>query len=297
MPVVLGDQIGLGHVRSDVGFFSAAGGLAVVGKVVVGIHVLQKSALLQIAHAAGLPVRVQLVGNGVGYRVQLVVVCGLVDPHAPQDHGWVVAVLHDHLMHVGLCLLLPGFIPQMLPAGDLGEHQQPQLVAPVHKMLGLGIMGGAHGVQPQLPAQDIGVQPLHGCRHSVAHIGVGLVAVQAPELELSPVQIVAVRAKLRAPEAEPDRPAVQNQVTGVQGQGQVIQVRGRDVPQSGVRHRDRRLASGPQRRRPGSHGFLGAMDRDLIGQLRGRLPFRRIRTVQSEPDLQIPRKAPGLQIP
>ena len=134
---------------------------AVVDEVVVGVHVLQQVALLDAAHAAGGPGGVQFMGQLVGAAVEFVVIHRLVDPDAPEDDGGVVPVLGHHLLDVADGQALPGASADVLPARDLREDQEADLVAPVHKMLGLRVMGGPDGVEPSSFFR-IRVQPLRG---------------------------------------------------------------------------------------------------------------------------------------
>ena len=185
--VALGDQQGLVHVRRDLVFGLGPRIIAGVGEVVIGVHILQKMALFQIAHAGGGAAGVQLMGDGVGAAVKFVVVQALVDPHAPENDAGVVPVLEHHLPGVLTGLLLPLFVPDVLPAGDLGEHQQTLTVALVDKIPALGVVGGADGVALQLVPQNPGVLPLQMLRGGVADGGIALVPVQAPEEGLFPV--------------------------------------------------------------------------------------------------------------
>ena len=68
-------------------------------------------------------------GDRVCARVELIVVLRLVDAHAPEDDGWMVAILQDHLLDVLTGDVLPGRISDMLPAGDLGKDQKSQFIA------------------------------------------------------------------------------------------------------------------------------------------------------------------------
>ena len=116
-----------------------------MGEVVIRIYVLQQTALFQIAHAGGLAAVVQLMGQGIGTAVKLIIVNTLVYPHAPEDYTGVIAVLEYHLPYILHSLILPLFVPDVLPAGQLGKHRQTQPVAFVYEILALGIVGGAHG--------------------------------------------------------------------------------------------------------------------------------------------------------
>ena len=195
--VVLRDQQGLAHVRGHVLFPLGSRGQPVVGKVVVGVDVLQQMALFQIAHPGGGPAGVQRMSQGVGPGVKFIVVHALVNAHTPENDAGVVPILQHHLPQVFQCLLLPGPVPDVLPARQLREHQQAQPVALVNKVPALGIVGGTHRVALQLLLQDPGVLPLQTLRRGVADIGIALVPVQPPEEKLLPVEIEAVGPEFR----------------------------------------------------------------------------------------------------
>ena len=148
--VVLRNQQGLAHVRGHVLFLLGPRGQPVVGKVVIGVDVLQQMALFQIAHPGGGPAGVQLMGQGVGPGIECIVVHALIDPHAPENDAGVVAILQHQLPQVLQGLLLPGLVPDVLPARQLREHQQAQPVTRIDKVLALGIVGGTHRVALQL---------------------------------------------------------------------------------------------------------------------------------------------------
>ena len=199
---VLADEIGLFRLGGNVLFLLAAGVRPLVDKVVVGVDVLQQAALFDAAYAAGLPRAVQLTRHGVGALIERVVVHGFVDAHAPEDDGRMVAVLPHHVLGIAHRLLLPVRIPDVLPAGDLGEYQQSQFVAAVDKMLRLGIVRGAHGVEPQLALENVGIQPLHRARHRVADVRIALVAVEPDQLQFPAIEVKPVCGEHRAAEAE-----------------------------------------------------------------------------------------------
>ena len=96
--VALRDEQRLAHIRGHVLFGLCAGRYAVVGKIVVGVDILQQMAFFQIPHAGGSTAGVQLMGNLICAGVEGIVVHALVDAHAPQDDAGMIAVLQDHLL-------------------------------------------------------------------------------------------------------------------------------------------------------------------------------------------------------
>ena len=103
-------------------------------EVVHGEDVFKELGLLEVADAAGLPGGVELVGQGVGAGVEVVVVARLVDAHAPENDGRVVPVAADHAADVVDGDVLPGKIADVLPAGNLFEDQESDLVAGVEEV-------------------------------------------------------------------------------------------------------------------------------------------------------------------
>ena len=99
-------------------------------------------------------------GLRIGFDVEIVVIGAFVDAHTPEDDGGMIPVLQHHLPGVLNGLLLPVFVTDMLPAGDLRKHQQSQTVTLVDKMLALGIVGGPDDDTAQLLLQDPGILPL-----------------------------------------------------------------------------------------------------------------------------------------
>ena len=228
--VILGDEIGLVRRIGHVFLGLATPVVPLVDEIVIGVHVLQQVAVLDAPHAAGGAGGVQSPAEGVGLFIQSVIVPGLVDAHAPEDDGGVVAVLAHHVLHVAQGLGLPVVAADVLPAGDLGEHQQAQLVAAVDEVGGLGIVGGADGVAVELVFQNVGVQLLHAGGHGVAHVGVALVAVEAPELHLFAVEEKAVFGEHGLTEADAVVPAVQHLAAPVQLGAQGVEMWLTDAP-------------------------------------------------------------------
>ena len=91
-------------------------------EVVICINVLKQAALFKIAHTGGRSIGVKLVGDFIRARVKLVIIHALVYPHAPENYARMISVLQYHLAQVFAGLLLPLFVPKMLPAGKLREH-------------------------------------------------------------------------------------------------------------------------------------------------------------------------------
>ena len=208
----LADEVALAQVRRNGRPGLAARAPAGVGVIVVGVNIFEQLALAGNPHAAGGAGGVQPMDSLVGALVKGLVVGTAVHPHAPQEHAGVIAALADHLAAVLQCLGLPGFIPDVLPAGHLHEHQQAQLIAGIQKSRALGVVAGAHCIAAQLLFQQLGIQLLNAVRHGIALIGVALMPVQAPQLHPLAVQIKAPGHELDGAEAEPGALFVQHPV-------------------------------------------------------------------------------------
>lgn len=118
-----------------------------MGKVVEGIDVLQQTAVFEIPDAAGGTGGIKTVGRFAGAGIEGIIVLGLIDTDAPQEDGRVIPILLYHLPGVFYSLCLPCLVTDVLPAGDFSEDQNAQLIAAVKEAVGLGVMGGAHGVE------------------------------------------------------------------------------------------------------------------------------------------------------
>jgi hypothetical protein len=178
--------------------------------IIHGEHVLQELRLLEVANAARLPRQIQLVRHGVGPEIEVVVVLRLVNAHAPQYDRRMIPVPPHHPAHVVDGDQLPRLIPNVLPAGNLLEHQQPDLVAGVQKMPRLRIVRGAHDVAPQVLPQNLCVLPLRATRHGLPNPRKGLVTVQPAQLHHLAVQLKAVIGKGRLAKSDPPRIFIHN---------------------------------------------------------------------------------------
>ena len=177
MAVVLRDQQALLLIRSNGLFRLDTGIIAGVGEIVVGIHIIDQMALLDKPDTGGGPAGVQGMGHLVGAKIECIIILALVDPDTPEHDAGMAAVLQDHFPGVLHCLVLPSLITNVLPAGNLCEYQQAQLITLVDEMMALGIVGGPDDHTAQLLFQNSGVLPLQAFRNRVTHIGVALMAV------------------------------------------------------------------------------------------------------------------------
>ena len=103
-------------------------------KVVHGKNVFQKFRFLEITDAPGLPRGIKLMRQRVRPRIEIVIVAGFIDTHAPQNDGGMVPVAPDHSPHIVHRDVLPAGIADVLPAGNLFQLQQPDLIAGIQKV-------------------------------------------------------------------------------------------------------------------------------------------------------------------
>ena len=115
--------------------------------------------------------------------VEVVIVARLVDAHAPENDGGMVPVAANHAADVVDGDLLPVLVADVLPAGNLFEDEQADLVAAIEEVARLRIVRGADDVAVEVLAQDVGILALHACGHRLTDEGKGLVAIEAAQLD------------------------------------------------------------------------------------------------------------------
>ena len=148
----------------------------------------------------------------------------------------MVAVLSDHLLRIPHGLPFPRVAADVLPARDLGEHEQPQFVAAVDKMAALRIVARAHGVAAQFVFQDVGVKPLRSRRGRVSEIRPALMPVQSAQPHLLTVEVKSVGAEFRRPETDAHRLRVHRAAAVRQAEFQPVQLRRLAAPAADILH-------------------------------------------------------------
>src|SRR5579864_6212579 len=103
-------------------------------EIVHGENIFQEFGFLEIADTARLPGGIELMSQRVRAGIEIVIVARLVDAHSPQNNGGMVPVAADHAAYIVDRDVLPVLIANVLPAGDLFEDQQADLVAGIEKM-------------------------------------------------------------------------------------------------------------------------------------------------------------------
>ena len=82
------------------------------------------------------------------------IVFGFVDAYSPQDDRRMVPVATNHAPNVIDGDVLPGLVPDVLPARDLFQDQKADFVAGVKEMARLRIMRSTGDVALELVPQD-----------------------------------------------------------------------------------------------------------------------------------------------
>jgi hypothetical protein len=114
----------------------------------------------------------------------------------------MVPVAANHAADVVHGEVLPGEIADVLPAGNLFEDEEADLVAGVEEVARLRIVGGADDVALEIFAQDEGVLALHAGGHGLANPGEGLMAVEAAQLDDGAVEREALGREAGFAEAD-----------------------------------------------------------------------------------------------
>ena len=81
--IVFGDKVG--HVLFDAVWIPQGNVFPGVDKIVEGVDVLQEFASREISHPSGLPRGIQLSCQGIGLRIEIMIVRGFIDSHAPKN--------------------------------------------------------------------------------------------------------------------------------------------------------------------------------------------------------------------
>src|SRR5258706_4338843 len=93
----------------------------------------------------------------------------------------MIPVAADHAADVVDGDELPGFIADVLPAGDFFEDEEPHFVAGVQEMARLRIVRGAHDVAMEFVAEDARVAALGAGGPGFGHAQGRLMTVEVTE--------------------------------------------------------------------------------------------------------------------
>jgi len=103
-------------------------------EIVHGEDVLQELRFLEVANSARLARGVKLMSQRVRASIEIMVVFGFVDAHTPEDDRGMIPVAANHAAYIVDGDLLPSFVADVLPAGDLFQNEKADFVAGVEKM-------------------------------------------------------------------------------------------------------------------------------------------------------------------
>src|SRR5215467_7932292 len=117
--------------------------------------------------------------QGIGPGVEIVVVLRFIDSYAPENDRRMVAIATDHPAHVVDGKLLPGFVPNMLPARNLFQDEKTDFIAVVERMPRLWVVRGTDDVAFELVAQDLCIAALDAARHRLTDQWESLMAIKA----------------------------------------------------------------------------------------------------------------------
>jgi hypothetical protein len=201
-------------------------------EVIHGEDVFQEFRFLEVSNPTGLATGIELMRQCIRAGVEVVIVSGLIDSHPPKNDGGMIPVAADHTANVVNGNILPGLITDMLPAGDLFQHEKAHFVASVKKMARLGIVRSANDVALEFVTQDIGVPALHATGHRLTDPGKGLVAIQPSQLDDLAVELEAMIGELGLAEAEAARIFVEQLRSVAEAHARGIQLVVLEIPQS-----------------------------------------------------------------
>ena len=148
--IVLADQIRLFRIGCHRRLFLTSLVRAVMHKIIVSVDIFQKTALFVRPHTARRSGWIEFARRRVRPAVKIIIVLRLVDAHAPENDGRVIAVLHHHIAHIYNRLILPRLIADVLPSRNLHKYQKSDSVTLVDKVMGLRVVGCPHGVDAKL---------------------------------------------------------------------------------------------------------------------------------------------------
>ena len=167
--------------------------------------IFQEFGFLEVTNSSSLAGRIELVGECVRARIEIMVIFGFVNAHAPKNNGRMVPVATNHAPYIVDGDLLPRFVANVLPAWNLFQNEKAEFIAGIKEMTGLRIMRGPDNIALEFVAQDLGITALRPCRHSLSNKWKRLMPVEAAQLDDLAVQFEPVIGELGFPETETAR--------------------------------------------------------------------------------------------
>jgi hypothetical protein len=104
----------------------------------------------------------------------------------------MIPVASNHAANIVDRDLLPRLGANMLPARNLLQHKQSNLIASIEEVTRLRIVRRADNVAVKPRTQNIGILALHAGRHRLADKGESLVAIEPTEFDDLAVEREAV---------------------------------------------------------------------------------------------------------
>ena len=195
-------------------------------EVIECIDIFQKMALLEISHTAGRTIRIQLMRSRVCLLIEFIIIKTFVDSHTPEKDRRMIPVLHHHFSDILNTLLSPSRVGRdMLPAGNLSEHCQPNLVTGIEKILALRVMGCSDCIDLQLCFQNSCIFSLKalGCR--IANIRVALMTIQTAQEYLLSIEQDMILIDRNRPDSKMPGNGIKNFFPFLQRHLGLIQIR------------------------------------------------------------------------
>jgi hypothetical protein len=117
----------------------------------------------------------------------------------------MVPVAPDHAPDIINRKLLPSFVANMLPSGNLFQNEESDFITGVEKVARLRIVRCANNIAMQFITEYLSIPPLHAAWHGLTDERKRLMAIESAQLDDFAVQLKAVIGKLRHPETESAR--------------------------------------------------------------------------------------------
>src|SRR5215472_6332347 len=199
-------------------------------EVVHGEHIFQPLGIILVPYASGRAGGIQLLGQAISAGIEVVIILRFVHAYAPKHNRGMVPIAANHATDVVHRQILPGLVADVLPAGNLFQHQEAHFIASIKKVWRLRIVRGANDIHLQLILENMSVAPLDPCRHRLAHKRKRLVMVQPAEFDHFPVQLKPVIGELRLPETDAALDFVQSDFALLDARDHRVQVRSGRLP-------------------------------------------------------------------
>ena len=83
----------------------------------------------KISLTACLPIDIQFSGQTACLIIKCIFIIRITDTRIPQDHRWMIAILHHHFTDISHSNFLPPCIADKLPARNFRNDKQANLIA------------------------------------------------------------------------------------------------------------------------------------------------------------------------